>query len=73
MQKSMGNYLGDYADSYMRSQQDLTQDLQGYDLNQANLGAGLQYNLADLETQKQNSIARAAQGLEALRPYFGGT
>jgi len=73
MQKSMGNYLGDYAQNYMRSQQDLTQELQGYDLNQANLSSGLQYNLADMETQKQNAIARAAQGLEALRPYFGGT
>ena len=73
MKRSMNNYLGDYAQNYMRGQQDLTQELQGFDLNQANLGAGLQYSLADLETQKQNAIARAAQGLEALRPYFGGT
>jgi hypothetical protein len=73
MNKSMSNYLGDYADNYMRNQQDLTQNLQGFDLNQANLSSGLQYGLADLETQKQNAIARAAQGLEALRPYFGGT
>jgi hypothetical protein len=73
MNKSMSNYLGDYAQNYMRGQQDLTQELQGFDLNQANLSSGLQYNLADMETQKQNAIARAAQGLEALRPYFGGT
>ena len=30
--RSMGNYLGDYARDYGRAQQDITQDLQQYDL-----------------------------------------
>lgn len=72
-QRAMGNYLGDYATNYQRQQQDLTQDLQQYDLNQANSQAYYNNSLADLQVQKQNAIANAALGIESLRPYLGGS
>ncbi len=71
-QKSMQNYMGDYGRDYLRTQQDLTQNLQQYDQNQSNLDAWRSNALVDLESDKSNQIAMAAQNLEALRALFGG-
>jgi hypothetical protein len=72
MQRSMGNYLGDYNRDYSRQQQDLTGELQQYDLEGANLDAYYNNSLAALEQQKQSDIANAALAIEALRPFLGG-
>lgn len=71
-QKSMQNYMGDYGRDYLRTQQDLTQGLQQYDQNQSNLDAWRSNALVDLESDKANQIALAAQNLEALRQLLGG-
>lgn len=71
-QMGMGNYLGDYARDYTRSQQDITQGLQQYDLNDMSGQANLQTALDQIQTQKQQDIANAALGIEALRPFLGG-
>ena len=71
--RAMGNYLGDYTQQYGRAQQDLSQDLQQYDLSGLQNTANYQNSLAQLEVQKQQEIANAALGIQALRPYFGGS
>lgn len=71
-QQSMSNYAGDYLRDYGRQQQDITQQLQGFDLNQQNLDAFKQQSLADLEAQKAESIANDANALEYLRQLVGG-
>ena len=72
MQRSMGNFLGDYARDYGRIQQDATQEAQNYDLQGAQLDAYYNNSLASIEQRKQSEIANAALAIEALRPYLGG-
>ena len=72
MQNSMNNYLGDYARGYGRQQQDTTQQLQGYDLNQDNLNSWYQQSLGDIEGQKARDIAMDASQIDALRQQVGG-
>ena len=71
-QRAMSNYLGDYSRDYGRVQQDATQEAQQYDLASAQMDAYYNNSLAALEQSKQNEIANAALGIEALRPYLGG-
>ena len=73
MQRSMSNYLGDYARDYGRIQQDATQEAQNYDLQAAQLDAYYNNSLQALEQRKQGDIANAALAIEALRPYLGST
>lgn len=70
--QAMSNYVGDYMRNYGWAQQDLTQQLQQYDMNQNNLNAFHQQQLADLEAQKAQQIANDAQALEYLRSLVGG-
>ena len=72
MQNSMQNYLGDYGRDYGRSQQETTQTLQGYDLNQDNLNSWRQQQMADIEASKATAIANDAAQLEWLRSIVGG-
>ena len=72
MQNSMNNYLGDYARGYGRQQQDNTQQLQQYDLNQDNLNSWYQQSLGDIEGQKARDIAADAAQIDALRNQVGG-
>jgi hypothetical protein len=72
-QRTMGNVVGDYQQDYVRAQQDLASNLQQYDLTGMQNTSNYQQQLADLETQKQQEIANAALGIQALRPYFGGS
>lgn len=71
-QQAMSNYTGDYLRDYGRQQQDLTQNLQQFDLTQQNLDAFKQQSLADLEAQKAEQIANDANALEYLRQLVGG-
>jgi hypothetical protein len=72
MQQSMNRYVGDFDRSYMRGQQDLTAQNQQYELNQRNLDEWRQKALGDLESQKADEIAQAAQNLEYWRRATGG-
>lgn len=72
MRRSMGNMLGDYNRDYSRAQQDITGELQQFDLESAQQDAYYNNSLAALEQQKQQDIANAALAIEALRPFLGG-
>lgn len=72
MRNSMNNFMGDFARNYGRQQQDLTQELQGYDLNQANLDSWREQAMAGIEADKQRAIANDAGALEYLRAIVGG-
>lgn len=72
MQGAMQRYVGDYYQNYGRQAQDVTQDLQGYDLNQARLNSWRTSSMADLDLQQAQEIARAAENIEALKQYYGG-
>lgn len=71
MQRSMGQFLGDYAQNYGRAQQDAVQEAQNYDLQSSQMDAYLNNSLAGIEQQKQNDIANAALSIEQLRNYLG--
>ena len=71
-QQAMRNYTGDYIRNYGWQAQDLTQELQQFDLNQDNLNAFHQQSLADIEAQKAQQIANDAQAIEYLRQLVGG-
>jgi hypothetical protein len=71
-QQAMSNYAGDYMRNYGYGAQDLTQQLQQYDLNQTNLDAFRQQSLADIEANKAQAIANDAQAIEYLRQLVGG-
>ena len=70
--QAMSNYVGDFMRNYGWQQQDLTQQLQQYDMQQNNLNAFRQQSLADLEAQKAQQIANDAQAIEYLRQLVGG-
>lgn len=72
MRNSMNNYIGDFARNYGRQQQDLTQQLQQFDLNQSNMDAWREQALAGIEAEKQRAIANDAGALEYLRAIVGG-
>jgi len=72
MQRSMSNYLGDFQRTYSNAETDLADQLRGFDLNAAQMGAQRTSSLADIELQKAREIAFAAQNIEALRGILGG-
>lgn len=72
MRNSMNNFVGDFARDYGRQQQDLTQNLQQFDLGQVNLDAWRQQQMQAIEAQKQRDIANDASQLEYLRAMVGG-
>ena len=72
MKNSMNNFVGDFARNYGRQQQDMTQNLQQFDLGQVNLDAWRQQQMAAIEAQKQRDIANDASQLEYLRSIVGG-
>lgn len=71
MQNSMRNFVGDFGRDYLRTQQDLTQTLQGYDMNQQNLDEWKRKALADVESDKANDIVTAATNLQFLQEMLG--
>jgi hypothetical protein len=72
MQRSMRNYLGDYAQTYGRAQLDAQQEAASYDQSSAQLDAYYNNSLAAIESARQQEIANAAQAIEMLRPLLGG-
>jgi hypothetical protein len=71
MQRSMGNFVGDFQRDYTRAAQDQTLANQQFDLQQANLDQYRQQALQGIETDKANEIAFAAQNLQMLRDLMG--
>jgi len=71
MNEAMNRYIGDYTRDYGRAQQDITQGLQQYDLNQANLNQWRKDSISGLEAQKANEIARAAEGIQYIKQMLG--
>lgn len=72
MQRSIGNYLSDYALTYGRSQQDAQQEAANYDQTGAQQDSYYQQQLAAIQQQKQTEIANSAAAIEALRGLLGG-
>lgn len=71
-QQAMRNFVGNYYQDFGRAQQDLTGQLQQYDLGQSQLDSWRENELANLQLRQAQEIAQAAQNLEALRAYLGG-
>jgi hypothetical protein len=72
MRQSMQRYVGDYAQQYQRSQQDMTQEDQQFEAQQRNLDQWRQQALQDIDTQKTNDIANAAANLQYWKQMMGG-
>ena len=70
--QAMDRYVGDFARDYGRQQQDYTQEMQQFDLSQANLDNWRDQSMAAIEAEKQREIAQSAQQLEYLRQIVGG-
>ena len=68
----MRNYIGDYGRQYGRVQQDATQQLQQFDLNQANLDAWRQAELSNIRQREAMDTANTATQLDYLRQMVGG-
>lgn len=72
MHHSMRNYIGDYGRDYGRTQQAMTQELQQFDKQQADLDAWRQKSLADIQRAQAQETANIAAQLEYLRELAGG-
>ena len=71
-QQAMRRFTGDYAREATRTQQDMTQGLQQYDLQQNRTDAWKQQQYAEIEAAKADEIANAAQNIQYLRDLIGG-
>ena len=71
MNRSMGNYVGDYQRQYQQGAQDQTLANQNWDMQQANLDQYRQTALQGIETTKANDIANAASNLQWLKEMLG--
>ena len=69
-QNAMRNYVGDYNQNLSRMYADQQNELNQFDLNQANYGAQRDQALANIEMEKQREIANAAAYLTALKGQF---
>ena len=72
MNESMNRFVGDYARQQGRATQDLSGELQQYDLRQAGMDNWRQRQMASIEAEKQNAIANDAAQLDYLRQLIGG-
>lgn len=70
--QGVGRYVGDYYRDFGRTQQDLAQNMQTYDLNQAQMDLWRQEELSNIDLDRQRAIASTAANLNALRNYLGG-
>jgi len=71
MNRSMGNYVGDYQRQMQQGAQDQTLANQNWDMQQANLDQWRQTELQGIETSKANDIANAASNLQWLKEMLG--
>ena len=72
MNESMNRFVGDYARQQGRATQDLSGELQQYDLRQAGMDDWRQRQMASIEAEKQSAIANDAAQLDYLRQLIGG-
>lgn len=70
--QAMQRYMGDYTRSYGEAQNDLTESLRQFDLNQTQATVNRDNALAQIDLDKAREIAFAAQNIEQLRSMLGG-
>lgn len=71
MNNSMNNFIGDYAKHQGRATQDLSGQLQQYDIDQVGMDSWRQRQMAAIEADKQKAIANDAAQLDYLRQTIG--
>ena len=71
MNNSMNNFIGDYAKQQGRATQDLSGQLQQYDIDQVGMDSWRQRQMAAIEADKQQAIANDAAQLDYLRQTIG--
>jgi hypothetical protein len=70
-QQGLGNYLGDYTRGLGRLAEDQANESRTFDMNDANYAAMRESALADIEADKQRTIAATAAHLRELAPLLG--
>lgn len=70
-QKGLQDFARKQYEDVFGAQQDLADQMQGFDLEERQLSADYNRQLADLETQKQRQIANAAAMLNSFKPFLG--
>jgi hypothetical protein len=70
-QQGLSNYAGDYTRNLGRLYEDQANEGRTFDLNDANYTAMRESALADLEADKQRTIAATAAHLRELAPLLG--
>tara|TARA_R110002126_G_scaffold36734_3_gene111465 strand:- start:10845 stop:11294 length:450 start_codon:yes stop_codon:yes gene_type:complete len=71
MNNSMNRFVGNYAQQQGRATQDLSSELQQYDLGQLGMDSWRDRQLASIEADKQAAIANDAAQLDYWRQTIG--
>lgn len=71
-ERGVGDYVGNYYRDFGRGQQDLANQLQGFDMNQGLLDSWRQEALSNIDLERYRNIAGSASNLQALRDWLGG-
>lgn len=70
-QKGLQDFARKQYQDVFNAQQDLADQLQGFDIEERQAAADYQSQLADLEMKKQREIAQAAATLNSFKPFLG--
>jgi hypothetical protein len=70
-QKGLQEFARKQYEDVFGAQQDLADQIQGFDLEERQAAANYQAQLADLEMKKQREIAQAAATLNSFKPFMG--
>lgn len=70
-QKGLQDFARKQYQDVFGAQQSLAEEMQGFDLEERQLSADYQRNLADLEAQKQRQISQTAATLNSFKPFLG--
>lgn len=69
--KGLQDFARKQYEDVFGAQQDLADQIQGFDLEERQIAADYQRSLADLEMQKQRQISQAASTLNSFKPFLG--
>jgi hypothetical protein len=70
-QKGLQEFARKQYQDVFGAQQDLADQVQGFDLEERQAAADYQSQLADLEMKKQREISQAAATLNSFKPFLG--
>lgn len=70
-QKGLQEFARKQYQDVFNAQQDLADQMQGFDVEERQATADYQSQLADLEMKKQREIAQAAATLNSFKPFLG--